>query len=258
VHVPVCASNLLADFIIRLMKPVAIAVLGLLASGATASLAQSPADFVSAFSGKWQVYEQRMASGQAPCTLELSALAGDAKMPLTSNGCAAPLNTAANWAIEGNQLVFRDGQNQPVATLGGNQRRVTGTTPDGTPIILERAGGDGTSTTLQAAYNASGCYYLGYTQSCAPRAQLREPAAAPDGRIRIQMETNLMAHAEPRADAQTIGTVQQGTCVVVDACTMASDGPWCRAQFGSEAGWLRKFTLRQNRWPVITFTNACQ
>jgi hypothetical protein len=241
------------------MKQFMVAALGLLASGAAPVLAQSQADFVTAFSGKWQVYEQRMASGEGQCTLDLSGLAGgDARMPLKTAGCAAPLADAVNWAIEGNQLVLRDGQNQTVATLGGNQRRITGTAPDGTPLVLERPGGDGTAATLQAAYNASGCYYLGYTQTCAPRAQLGEPGPAPDGRIRIQMETNLMAHSEPRADADTIGTVQQGTCVVVDACTMASDGPWCRAKFGPETGWLRKFTLRQNRWPVITFTNACQ
>lgn len=239
------------------MKTVLIAALAIVAASSPA-LAQSQSDFVAAFSGKWQVYERELASGEAPCMVEFSGLAADGAMPMRATGCTDPLAKAATWSIEGNQLVLHDAQNQALATLGGNQRRITGTTPDGMPLIIERPGGDGTASTLQAAYNASGCYYLGYTPTCAPRAQLGEPGPAPDGQIRIHLEANLMAHDEPRADANTIGTVQQGTCVVVDACTMASDGPWCRARFGDQAGWLRKFTLRQNRWPVITFTNSCQ
>jgi hypothetical protein len=38
---------------------------------------------------------------------------------------------------------------------------------------------------------------------------------------------------------------------------MASDGPWCRAKFGDTTGWLRKFAIRQNRWPIVTFANSC-
>ena len=230
----------------------------LLASATSSALAQSQADFVNAFSGKWQVYEQRLASGQAICKLDFSGIAAGSRMQLNTNGCAAPLGSAVSWSIEGSQLVLYDAQDKPLVKLGGNQKRVTGTAADATPIILERAGGDGTAATLQAAYNASGCYYLGYSKSCAPRGELAEPTPGPDGRLQLQLETNLSVHGEPRSDSDVIGTAQQGTCVAVDTCTMASDGPWCRAKFGPTTGWLRKLTMRQNRWPVVTFTNSCK
>jgi hypothetical protein len=220
--------------------------------------AQSADQFVSAFSGKWQIYEPSLGKAGATCKLDLTGLAASGSgRPLETADCAAPLDTAKTWTIDGNQLVFFDTQNQPIVRLGGNQRRVTGTLDSGTPIILERAGGDGTAALLQTAYAASGCYYVGYTQKCAERTELGLPVAGPDGRISIGLEVNLNAHSEPRADADTIGTVQQGTCVVVDTCTMASDGPWCRARFGDTVGWLHKFSMRQNRWPVMTYSNAC-
>jgi hypothetical protein len=233
-----------------------IACLFPLALLATPALAQSQAEFVSAFSGKWQVYDQHLATGDALCRLDFSGTATDGKMPLTATGCAAPLAGVKTWSIEGSQLVLADADGKAVVKLGGNQKRVTGATDAGQPIILERAGGDGSAATLQAAYNASGCYFLGYTQKCAPRDQLGVPAPGPDGRIQIELQTNLAVHGEPRVDADTVGTAQQGTCIKVDTCTMASDGPWCRAKFGDVTGWMRKLSLRQNRWPVVTYTTS--
>lgn len=233
----------------------AVAVVALAAAPAAA---QSQADFIKAFSGKWQIYEPRLAAGAPMCRLDLSPAARSTHLGLTQSGCAAPLAGASSWSIEGSQLVIYDAQDKQIVKLGGNQRRVTGATADATPIILERAGGDGTAATLQAAFNASGCYYLGYTQTCAPRAEMAEPAPAPDGRIQIHLDANLSAHSEPRGDSDVIGVVKQGSCIAADTCTMASDGPWCRAKFGTSTGWLRKLTMRQNRWPVMTFSNSCQ
>lgn len=233
-----------------------VTLVGLAVAGP--ALAQSQADFVNAFSGKWQIYEQRLAAGSGMCKRDLSSDADGAYMALTTADCAAPLASATAWSIEGSQMVLYHAGNKALVKLGGNQKRVTGTSEDNTPIILERVGGDGTAAQLQATYNASGCYYLGYTQTCASRGEMGEPNPAPDGRIQIKLTTNLGVHSEPRSDSDVIGTAKKGSCVAVDTCTMASDGPWCRAKFGQSTGWLRKFTLRQKRWPVITFTNACK
>ncbi|WDR05522.1 AprI/Inh family metalloprotease inhibitor [Devosia rhodophyticola] len=219
--------------------------------------AQSQAEFVSAFSGKWQIYEQRMGIGSSVCKLELAAQTQGSRLQMTTADCAAPLGAAASWSIEGSQLVFYDADDKALAKLGGNQKRVTGETADKTFVIVERSNGDGMAATLQAAYNASGCYYLGYTQKCAPRSEMAEPTPTPDGRIHIQLQANLGVHTEPRNDANIVGTAQKDSCVVADSCVMASDGPWCRAKFGDTTGWLRKLTLRQNRWPVVTFVNSC-
>jgi hypothetical protein len=239
------------------VRPAIVACLALLAVSVPPARAQSQPEFVNAFSGNWQVYEQRLSTTSAGCRLELSGLARGTRLSLATSDCVPPLSSASSWSIEGSQLVLYDAQDRPLVKLGGNQRRVTGTTTTDLPLVLERAGGDGTSTKLQALYNAGGCYYLGYTQTCAPRSELAEPAPAPDGRIQIGLLANLGVHSEPRGDSDLVGTAQRGSCIVVDACTMASDGPWCRAKFSSTTGWLRKLTVRQNRWAIVAFSNSC-
>jgi hypothetical protein len=219
-------------------------------------LAQSQADFVTAFSGKWQVYDKGMAAGATPCQLDLSNLGTDGKLGVTADGCKAPLAAAHSWAIEGSQLVLYDEQAAALVKLGGNQKRITGATGDGLPIILERQGGDGTAGLLLAAVNASHCYYLGYTQKCAAKSEATTlPAEGPQSQVKLLV--NLTAHSEPRNDADSVGTVKLGTCVAVQRCVTASDGPWCKVTLGANTGWLRKLTIRQNRWPVVTFANSC-
>jgi hypothetical protein len=222
---------------------------------AAPALAQSEADFIAAFSGKWQVYDQHMATGKTPCQLDLSNLGTDGKLAVSPNGCAAPLSDARNWTIEGSQLVLYNATPAVVVKLGGNQKRITGSTDAGLPIILERQGGDGTAALLLAASNASGCYYLGYGTKCADKSELGPPDMSAGAKVSVQV--NLNAHGEPRSDANTVGTVPMGTCIAVQVCVVASDGPWCRATIGTQTGWLRKLTIRQNRWPVVAFTNSC-
>lgn len=239
------------------MKPFCLLAVSIALLFSAPALAQSQADFVKAFSGDWQTYDRAMATGSGFCQLDLSSKARDSRMAATAKDCAVPLASTASWAIEGSQLALYDGDGKVLVKLGGNQKRITGTAGAGMPIVLERAGGDGTATALMAAYNASGCYYLGYSQKCANKAELAEPTPAPSGGIHVHVEVNLNVHSEPRGDASTVGRVPAGSCVAVETCVVASDGPWCRAKFGDETGWLRKFTLRQNRWPVVTYTNSC-
>jgi len=219
-------------------------------------LAQSQADLIKAFAGKWQVYDQHLSSGGNKCTFDFGAAANGAAMPLAASNCAAPFGNATAWLIDGNQLVLEDAQGKPIIRLGGNQKRITGTTDAGMPLVMERPGGDGTAIRLQGAYNIAGCYYLGYSQNCAPQAQLARPSTDA-GPAQIHVEVNAALHSEPRSDASIVGTVKKGACLAVSVCTVASDGPWCRVALPSGSAWLRKMTLRQSRWPIITFSNGC-
>jgi hypothetical protein len=36
-----------------------------------------------------------------------------------------------------------------------------------------------------------------------------------------------------------------------------ADGVWCQAKVGDKDGWIRKVALRQNKWPILTFTDGC-
>lgn len=215
--------------------------------------AQSQADFVTAFSGKWQVYDRGMAEGTTPCQLDLANIGTDGKLGVTADGCRAPLADARTWTIDAGQLVLSDAKATALVRLGGGQKRITGGTAAGVPIILERLGGDGTGALLLAAFNASHCYYLGYGQKCAAPADLQVPAAGQQ----VQLAVNLGVHSEPRGDSDLLGTAKLGSCVAVQVCVTASDGPWCRVNFDTVTGWLHKLAVRQNRWPVVTFANSC-
>ena len=232
-----------------------LAFLLLLASPA---LAQSAPDLAKAFSGAWESYDAKFATGAGRCTFTLSTTPKQQAMAASSTGCRTPFDKVGGWTIVNGQLALLDGTGQTIILLGGSPQRISGETPapEETPIVIERAGGDGTAARLQGAYNISRCYFVGYTQTCAPPAQLRTPTLA--GTDKIELKVNSTVYDQPRPDAATLGAVKQNSCIVINACVVASDGAWCR--FGTpdgKQGWLRKMALRQNRWPIITFTDGC-
>jgi hypothetical protein len=222
-------------------------VMGKLAAGlaavfllAGAAQAQTEADFVAAFSGDWQVYDDRFSEDGGRCRISLQQQAADGNYALTKDGCAGALAAVSNWGIVDAQMALLNG-GDAVVLLGGNQRRMSGSTAQGEPVILERVGSAGMIDALQAAYRLSGCYYL-------------EPV---DGEIRINVLANLNVRSEARDDAGILGVVPAQSCIVAETCVTASDGVWCRAAFGDRAGWLRQLALRQSRWPIVTYTNTC-
>ncbi len=116
----------------------------------------------------------------------------------------------------------------------------------------------GCSAALKAARKASGCYYLGFTKTCADEAQLAKPTVPAGGTgAQVSVLVNLTVRAQARDDANAVGIVTANTCIVTDACVEANDGVWCRARFTDRVGWLRKLALRQGQWPVVTFVNQC-
>jgi hypothetical protein len=237
-------------------------VMGKLAAGlaavfllAGAAQAQTEADFVAAFSGDWQVYDDRFSEDGGRCRISLQQQAADGNYALTKDGCAGALAAVSNWGIVDAQMALLNG-GDAVVLLGGNQRRMSGSTAQGEPVILERVGSAGMIDALQAAYRLSGCYYLGFTDDCAPEAAIAKPEPV-DGEIRINVLANLNVRSEARDDAGILGVVPAQSCIVAETCVTASDGVWCRAAFGDRAGWLRQLALRQSRWPIVTYTNTC-
>lgn len=223
---------------------------------ATEAAAQSEADFIKAFAGEWQIYDDAFATNAQNCRLTLLTDADTDRYKLENRSCSGELATVSRWGIADGQMVILAGTDI-IATLGGSQHRMSGTSKAGRPLVLERVAAAAIVTPLHAAYTASGCYYLGFSDRCAPESELAKPSAQ-DGNARINVVVNLNARAEAREDANIIGVVPANSCVVTDTCITASDGVWCRAQFGDRSGWLRKLALRQNRWPVVTFVNQCQ
>lgn len=230
------------------------ALLGM-ASGATA---QTEAEFVAAFAGEWRVFDESFAQGAQICRITLGQEAQDGRYKLDKASCGGELAEVAAWGLADGQMALLAAQGEAVVSLGGTQRRMSGTTKSGKPVILERAGVVGAAEQIQAALRASGCYYLGFSDRCAAEADLGKPAAgSADSPLRIKVIANLNARTEARDDANVIGVVPANSCVAASVCVTASDGVWCRAEFGERTGWLRKLAIRQNRWPIVTFLNKC-
>lgn len=238
----------------QILVSAAFALLALAVPGSAA--AQSESEFQTAFSGTWQAMDARRGNGGI-CSVGLTARPSPGGLEAQPDNCAAPLDTIASWSIIDGQMALASSTGDVIARLGGNQRRMTGDLADGSHIIIERDGGDGSAARLQSALTASGCFYLGYTDRCAEVGADSLPQMS-DGGGSVKVLVDLNARSEARPDAPVLGTVPRGTCLAVTECTAASDGPWCRAAFsGGEQGWVRKLALRQDRWAVITFENRC-
>lgn len=237
-----------------LAKTLASALFG--AMFAYSAHAQTEQEFINAFAGQWQVVDSHYAAENEPCRIDLGrGPAAEGRYPLTLQGCKAELSLVTGWGISDGQMSLFDAAGTVIARLGGNQRRMSGNSGSGAPVILERSGAGGTAALLEAARRASGCIYAGFTDKCAPQDQLSKPEGdAP----KVEVLVNLNIRAEARDDASIVGVVPANSCVSTELCVTATDGVWCRARFNNETGWLRKLALRQNRWPVVTFFNACK
>lgn len=219
--------------------------------------AQTEAEFVQAFSGEWQVLDDVYSADGQTCRITLGTDTTDAGYGIAAQNCAFELEGLTAWRIVEGQLILVGGENQ-VAALGGSQRRVSGNSSIGAPIIMDRVGQGQPADAIAAAVAATGCYYLGFTNTCVDEVQLEKPTPSADGRgASITVLVNLNARVEARDEADILGVIPANSCVIVDACTAAVDGVWCRAQFGEERGWLKKLALRQEKWPVVTFVNQC-
>jgi hypothetical protein len=220
--------------------------------------AQSETDFIAAFAGEWKIFEPSFGADGGQCALVLSKDTEGSAYKLEKAHCGGELAQVASWGIADAQLALLDGSGGVLARMGGNQRRMTGTTVGGNPVIFDRVGVKGLADQLQAAVKASGCYYVGFGKQCATDADLANPGpVGTQGETKVKVVTNLNVRAEARDDAGVVGIVPQNSCISVNHCLSASDGVWCRAQFGEKQAWLHKLALRRNKWPIVTFINKC-
>lgn len=236
----------------------ALVLLALSMTTGTAS-AQSEDELVQAFSGDWIVFDPAFSTDDAPCRIRLentaSAESGWRSSDIGAN-CAASIAPQASWRIEEGKIILRAPDGGRLAELGGEPARLTGDfsgTPDA--IILEREAGSGAKAALVRAIGRHRCYFLGYTDTCAPAAATQRPDLS-EGTATINVLVDLNVRSQPRREASTIGAVPAGSEVTVNLCFLTSDGIWCRAQFGEQAGWMAKSAVRQDEWPVLTFVNS--
>ncbi len=173
---------------------------GLLSTGPGST--QDAQSFVNAFAGDWQILDKSFSEGPGACRLALSKDAGtDARYQASLDGCKAEMALVKAWKIADGQMSLLDDGDTVLARLGGNQRRMSGNSSAGTPIILERVGAPGTAEALQAATRASGCVYLGFTNQCAGAAAMSLPA---EDAPKVQVLVNLNIRSEARDDASVV------------------------------------------------------
>lgn len=221
------------------------------ALAASTALSQEAA-LLEAFSGQWYSFEPRMgAAAQQTCALILSTQPSpQGGLQAAAQNCAPPLDQVALWGIiDGKiRLVGAGGQ---IAALGGHQQRMSGEMgPAAAPIVLERAQGDANAQALSKAIGTYRCLFAGYSNTCAGADQV-QMAEAP---TQIVTLVDLNMRDQPRADAPVQKVLPRQTIAPVDTCLLTADGPWCRALFEGESAWVARNALRQDTWPVLTYT----
>ena len=99
--------------------------------------AQSEADFVNAFAGKWQTLDPDFTDGGA-CRVGLNDVPVGNRYGLTAKNCGGLMAGLRTWGIVDNQLALLGSEGSVLARLGGNQNRVSGQAANGTTVIFER------------------------------------------------------------------------------------------------------------------------
>ncbi len=218
------------------------------------SSAQTPDAVAKAFAGRWITYDRNFATEKA-CELEFASQIKGEIYPIAKKGCSGALATLAGWRIQNNQLVFIAEDNSAIALIGGNQERLSGTIlQNKLPIIVER---QEIAEKIEKARKSIECSYIGYSQTCASPRDFAPPAATIGSPSPIQILVNLNARIEPRNNASVKLVLKPNACVSAEVCTVASDGLWCKVKTENGDAWIKKQTVRQQRWPVITFKNGC-
>jgi hypothetical protein len=225
--------------------------------GLSPALAQSESDFVAAFNGAWQTLDPAL-SDEGACRVALSTTAAEpGRYMLEATHCGGALVGVSRWGIIDQQLGLLGANDAVLARLGGNQTRMSGDLTGGKTVVFEKVAPDAAPASAQAAADAP-CVYYGYTASCARAEDRQTPMqSGVDETARVAVLVDLNAREAARPDASVLATIPAGTCVVVDQCTTASDGNWCRAKVSNFSGWIRQQAVRANRWPVLTFAPRC-
>ncbi|WP_062118978.1 SH3 domain-containing protein [Aureimonas sp. AU40] len=224
---------------------------------AAPAFAQSESDFVKAFSGEWQTLDPALSAGGA-CQVALQTAPSEGSYQLQTSHCGGALSGLSKWKIVDNQLGFLSADGAILARLGGNQNRVSGQLANGSTVVLERLAPGSAASAAAVTTGRNGCVFYGYTASCAKSEARQSPMpSGSDEKARASVLVQLNARAEARPDAPVVATIPAGTCVVIDQCTTASDGNWCRASISNFSGWIRQQAMRGNRWPVLTYAPGC-
>lgn len=231
-----------------------LTILALQTSFATA--AEKDDQFATAFAGNWITYSNEFSESGLNCILEFSDTKVDQSFPITTNGCVGALNNVRGWVVINGQLRLVDKAEKEIATLGGNQFRLSGLDAEsGNTFIIEK---EAQAQAISKARKSISCSYLGYGKKCAEPRDYAAPTITKDGEAEVTILISLNARVEPRPDAQILGVLNQNSCMKVNACSQASDGLWCKANFGEKSGWFKKHAVRRGKWPVLTFISGCK
>ncbi|WP_373235933.1 SH3 domain-containing protein [Cohaesibacter celericrescens] len=218
------------------------------------ALAQSTNAVAKAFAGQWVSYDHNF-SAQASCNLDFSASKQGDLYPIKQSNCIGEMATISGWKIQNNQLLFIGTNKAPIAVVGGNQERLSGTmVTSKRPVIFEKLA---LAQKIVKARKAIGCSYVGYSKTCASPRQFSPPNIAEGTTAPLKILVNLNTRSEPRNNAKVVSVLKPNTCVSATVCTVASDGLWCKIKTGQTEGWIKKQAVRQKKWPILTFENGC-
>lgn len=216
--------------------------------------AQNNDKFGNIFGGKWITYSSGFSKGEN-CILDLSSVKTGEVFPIKLSQCSGELAAVTSWTINKGQLALVNKKQKLIATLGGNQFRLSGKTQGAKiPVIIEKLP---RAKVIYQARKSIRCVYIGYGQECAKPQQFAPPVVIAGRTSPVKILVSLNARIEPRPTARVLGILKPNSCIGVKACTVASDGLWCEAEFSGKSGWFKKQAVRQKQWPVLTFLSGC-
>ena len=216
--------------------------------------AQSTNAVAKAFAGQWITFDTAH-SGDGNCTFTFSEAKQGELYPIKPANCLGDVASVAGWRIQNNQLILARADASPLAVVGGNQERLSGSmVSTKAPLIIEKYD---LAQKIAKARKSIGCSYVGYSQTCATPRQFSPPPATVGAPASLKILVNLNARTEPRNNARIVTVLKPQTCVSATVCSLASDGLWCKIKAEDKEAWIKKQAVRQKKWPIITFENDC-
>lgn len=208
------------------------------------ALAQNAATFA----GAWRVSTGGMAGD---CDVELSGGNGLFGLGASSRMCMGQLAFLNGWRAEANGVSLLGLQGEVIGTLSVNGGVLKGQMADGAVVTLTPASGQ----TLASGKAGGDCIHNPDHGYCADPGEIAVPTAYP---VTVKALHPLAIRTEPTAQSQSLGTIADGQCFIVEGCKETKEGVKCLIPEGTgiPSGWASKHFQQDGTW-FVGFQNFC-
>lgn len=211
---------------------------------AGSALAQNAATYV----GSWRVSTSGFGGD---CDIDLSGGNGLFGPGATSRMCMGQLAFLNGWRAEAKGISLLGLQGEVIGALTVTGAVLKGQMSDGTVVTMTPSSGQ----TLASAPSGSNCIHNPDSGYCADPGEVAVPTAYP---VTVKALHPLAIRKEPTAQSQSLGTIADGQCFIVQGCKETKEGVKCLIPEGTgiPSGWASKHFLQDGTW-FVGFQNFC-